>query len=161
MEKLFTIVYSFIPMVLGLKGLAKDIFAVIFGFWLQSNRTQTWVSISTMQKITGGSKPAVMEAIRQLEKKNYIKVKREPGKLSLYDVSINETILQEFDATYTNQPVKSLAQQPVRSLTQHQESELTTARKVTYPQKNMNNNRNTSSIIKNGDKINYSGLSEV
>ena len=38
MDRLFIVVYAFMATTLGLKGLVKEVFAVIFGFWLESSK---------------------------------------------------------------------------------------------------------------------------
>ena len=146
MEKLFTILYSFISSDLGLEGLAKEVFAIIFGFWLDANRTKAWVSLKTMGAITGGSRPAIIEAIKLLERKGHIAIDRSHGKHSLYSVTIDADIMKGFDATYSAEVVRSLNHLGVKQPNHHRLSRLTGSSKVTEPV-NKNNKHGKQSII--------------
>ena len=103
MERLFTVIYAFMATELGLKGLALGVFASIFNFWVNANYSETWVSITTMQKMTGGSRPAVVKAIQRLERRGLICTCRNPGKRSTYMVTISPDLLSEFKNTFMDE----------------------------------------------------------
>lgn len=146
MDKLYTILYSFISTELGLEGLAKEVFAIIFGFWLDANRTTAWVSLTTMGTITGGSRPAIVEAVKLLEHKGYIAIDRSPGKHSLYSVTIDAGIMKDFDDTYSAEVVRSLNHYGVKPPNRHKLSRLTTRGKVIEPVNKINRHGNQSII---------------
>lgn len=104
--------------VLNLAGLAKECFAVIFGFWFALGRTPVGVSLTTMQTITGGTRPAVIQAINKLEKAGLIIASRIPGKKTTYDVILPEQTLAEFMNTYAdNRLVSTLISQEYTPIT--------------------------------------------
>lgn len=98
---LYTVLYPFMASVLNLAGLAKECFAVIFGFWFAKGKNPVGVSLTTLQTITGGTRPAVIQAIYKLEKAGLIMASRMPGKKTTYDVILPEQTLAEFMNTYT------------------------------------------------------------
>lgn len=107
---LYTVLYPFMARGLNLAGLAKECFAVIFGFWFALGRTPVGVSLTTMQTITGGTRPAVIQAINKLEKAGLITASRIPGKKTTYDVILPEQTLAEFIDVYAK-PVSTLIHQ--------------------------------------------------
>ena len=155
MEKQYTVIYSFFSSVLGLKGLAKEVFAIIFGFWNRADRAYAWVSLTTLEAITGGTRPAIVAAIKQLESKKIISAMRNPGKHSLYAITIDETLLRDFDSTFKTREVKPPNYPLVQKTTYNQESQLTKKSKDSTPPKYIINNgkRNRSLII--GDQTEF------
>lgn len=153
MERLYTVIYAFMATELGLKGLAKEVFATIFNFWVDANYSETWVSITTMQKITGGSRPAVVKAIQHLERRGKICTCRNPGKRSTYMVTIPPDLLSEFKNTFMDERVNSVNQQ--------RETKVTSTSSPTYPQKKEKRKMNKSLIINSKNFINTGGLPEI
>ncbi len=93
---------------LNLAGLAKECFAVIFGFWLSQGQKPVSVSLTTMQTITGGTRPAVVQAVHKLEEFKLLVALRRPRKKTKYDVIIPEQVLADFKALYATGLVKQL-----------------------------------------------------
>lgn len=148
MRKLYTVLYSFMSSELGLKGLTKEVFAIIFGFWLAAERTAIWITISNMEAITGGSRPAIIAAIKALERKGYIAVSRSPGQYSLYTVTVDASIIQDFDATLPKEVVNKPNWWEVKPHNRQKFSLLTGGSKVS---KHINTYKNgTKSIIVGG-----------
>lgn len=109
---LYTTIYPFMAGVLKLAGLAKECFAVFFNFWLAKGQNPVGVSLTTLQTITGGTRPAVIQAIRKLENAGLIMGSRIPGKKTTYDVILPEQTLAEFIDVYaSNKPVSTLIHQ--------------------------------------------------
>lgn len=108
---LFTIIYPFMASILNLAGLAKECFATIFGFWFSQGQHPVGVSLTTMQTITGGTRPAVVQAIHKLEESKLIIATRTPGKKTVYDVTIPEQALTDFKALYAKELVQRLNHQ--------------------------------------------------
>ena len=108
---LYTVIYPFMAGALQLKGLVKECFAVIFGFWFSQNQNPVSVSLNTFQSISGGTRSSVVKAIHKLEEYKFIVATRKPGKKTVYDVTIPEQVLKDFKALYTNELVKRLNDQ--------------------------------------------------
>lgn len=155
-KALFTILYPFMSSVLELAGLAKECFAVIFGFWIAQGERPVSASITIMQAITGGSRPAIVKAIRHLNELGLIQSVKIPGKRTLYTVVIAPSVLEEFMASYPNALVKRV-----------NHNELTpnnSAGQGTKPQKKSNPKRepyNTPLKVRTTDGINTGGLKEA
>lgn len=148
MEKLYTVLYSFMASELGLKGLVKEVFAIIFGFWLETNKTAAWVSLTTMQKITGGTRPAVVNAIKALESRGFIRTIRSPGKCSQYSITIPQAIIDDFEATF-HILGKSANRIPVKSSNPQGLIGNTSSSKIFIPQ---NNNRRYNNSFNHGNQ---------
>lgn len=136
---------------LGLRGLAKEIFAIIFGFWLSAKRSSTLIPISRMRAITGGSNPAIIEAIKNLEHKGYISVSRTSGQFSSYTVTLDASIIQDFEATFSKPVINSLNRSGVKPPNRGPLTQLTGGSKATIPVYN-NSNKNGNKSINVGDK---------
>ena len=108
---LYTIIYPFMASVLSLAGLAKECFAVIFGFWFSQGQSPVGVSLTTMQTITGGTRAAVVQAVHKLEESKLIVATRKPGKKTVYDVTIPEQALTDFKTLYANELVQRINRQ--------------------------------------------------
>ena len=83
--ELFTIIYSFMAFKLNLRGAAKEVFAVIFGFW-QAKKEPVTVSNKVIHSITGLSHAAIVKSKNLLIKQNLILVHEIRGKPSSYEV---------------------------------------------------------------------------
>jgi len=106
---LFTVIYPFMAFALNLTGLAKECFAVIFNFWISQGQKPVSVSLTTMQTITGGTRPAVVQAVHKLEKYKFLIAMRTPGKRTVYEVTIPEQVLTDFMQLYApHEPVKEV-----------------------------------------------------
>lgn len=110
---LYTVLYPFMSSgVLNLSGLAKECFAVIFGFWFSQGQIPVSVSLTTMQTITGGTRSAVVRALYRLENSGLIMASRIPGKKTTYNVILPKQTLAEFIDVYAdNKPVSALIHQ--------------------------------------------------
>lgn len=84
---------------LGLSGLGKEIFAVIFGFWIKT-RSAVRVPYPIIQEITGASVPTISAHLQCMESEGLLQVKREPGKPNMYIVVLPEQVLVDFEAAY-------------------------------------------------------------
>lgn len=87
--ELFTVIYSFMAFKLHLRGAAKEVFAVIFGFW-QAKKEPVTVSNRVIHLITGLSHAAIVKAKNLLIKQSLIRVHESRGKPSTYEVVLPE-----------------------------------------------------------------------
>lgn len=87
--ELFTIIYSFMAFRLNLRGAAKEVFAVIFGFW-KARKEPIAVSNKVIHSITGLSRAAIVKAKNLLVKRKLILVHEIRGKPSTYEVVLPE-----------------------------------------------------------------------
>lgn len=108
---LYTILYPFMSSDLGLFGYDKEVFAVIFNFWLHSGEKPVRASLSTIQKIIGGSRPTILRAVNALIEGQLISPDKHPGRPTMYSVTIPSEILTEFKNTYRKKQVQSVNQQ--------------------------------------------------
>ena len=95
----YTTIYPFMHKDLGLAGLGKEIFAVIFGFWFRS-RSAVPAPYPIIQEITGASVPTISAHLQSMESDGLLQVKREPGKPNTYVVVIPDQVLADFEASY-------------------------------------------------------------
>ena len=154
---LYTIIYPFMAGVLSLAGLAKECFATIFGFWFAQGQHPVGVSLTTMQTITGGTRPAVIHAIHKLEEAGLILAVRTPGKKTFYDVTIPEQALVEFKELYSNNKL-------VNSFNAKEYTPLTSSSKTSLPQINRNPKREpviTPLKVRPAGEIHCGGLTEA
>lgn len=154
---LYTTIYPFMAGVLKLAGLAKECFAVIFGFWFAKGQNPVDVSLTTLQIITGGTRPAVIKAIYKLEDAGLILASRIPGKKTTYDVILPKHILEEFTNVYANKKL-------VSALIPLEYTPRTSAGKISTPQNNKKNKREsviTPLRVKSAGEIHAGGLKEV
>lgn len=161
MDRFYYIVHSFMSRELGLKGLAKEVFAIIFGFWISSGKREAWVSLSTMQLFTGGTRPAIIKAVQLLEGMGYIQALRNPGKRSLYIVTIDPKIIQDYEASFVNRLVKPQYQAPVKIPNHFQETKYTSSGKENYLVNKIKVKGNNSLTVKNKNEIDSGGLPEA
>lgn len=84
---------------LGLSGLGKEIFAVIFGFWIKT-RSTVRVPYPIIREITGASVPTISAHLQCMESEGLLQVKREPGKPNMYMVVLPEKVLADYEAAY-------------------------------------------------------------
>lgn len=87
--ELFTIIYSFMASRLKLRGAAKEVFSVIFGFW-QAKKEPVTVSNRIIHAITGLSHAAIVKSKNLLIERNLIRVHEIRGKPSAYEVVLPE-----------------------------------------------------------------------
>lgn len=154
---LYTIIYPFMASVLGLAGLAKECFAIIFGFWFSQGQHPVGVSLTTMQTITGGTRPAVVQAVHKLEESGLVLAVRTPGKKTFYDVTIPEQALIEFKELYANCKL-------VNSFNPKEYTPLTSSSKTSLPQNKRNAKREsviTPLRVKPASEIRTGGLKEA
>ena len=83
--ELFTVLYAFMAFKLNLRGAAKEVFAVIFGFW-QIKKEPVTVSNRIIHAITGLSHAAIAKSKNLLIERNLIRVREIRGKPSAYEV---------------------------------------------------------------------------
>lgn len=154
---LFTIIYPFMASILNLAGLAKECFAVIFGFWFAKGKNPVGVSLTTLQTITGGTRPAVIQAIYKLEKAGLIRASRMPGKKTTYDVILPEQTLAEFlDEYVDNKPVSTLNPKEYTQITRTSIGIIPVNNK-----KEKHKSVNTLLKVKNAGEIRTGGLKEA
>lgn len=154
---LYTIIYPFMASVLCLSGLTKECFAIIFGFWLSQGQKPVGVSLTTMQTITGGTRPAIINAVHKLEEAGLILAERTPGKKTIYDVTIPEQALIEFMDLYANSKL-------IKLFNSKEYTPLTSTSKTRLPQ-NKKNAKCESIItplkVRSDGKISSGGLREA
>lgn len=157
MKGLYTIIYPFMASVLYLSGLTKECFAIIFGFWFSQGQKPVCVSLTTMQTITGGTRPAIINAVHKLEEAGLIIAERTPGKKTIYDVTIPEQALIEFMDLYANSKL-------IKLFNSKEYTPLTSTSKTRLPQ-NKKNARCESKImplkVKPASEIRAEGLKEA
>lgn len=154
----FTTIYAFMFEVFGLRGVKKEVFAVILGFWLVSRQTVT-VPYKTFRRITGGSKSVIARAIKDLENEGLILAKHSPGKRTLY--SITPKVADIYD-TRLNQPDSNTSPQtrPVPGPNNNRSSPKTSTGSATKPRSNnWNIRKNNDRSLSVPDKESYSGSS--
>lgn len=154
---LYTILYPFMASILGLAGLAKECFAVIFGFWFSQGQQPIGVSLTTMQIITGGTRPAVILAIHKLEEAGLILAMRTPGKKTIYDVKMPDQALADFKAMYPSSKL-------VNSFTRQEYASKTSPSKTRIPENKKNANHDlviTPLRVKPASEIHTGGLQEA
>lgn len=153
---LFTIIYPFMHSDLHLTGLAKECFAVIFGFWFFQGEHPVGVSLTIMQTLTGGTRSSVVQAIHKLEESQYIAAHRQTTKKTMYVVTISEQVLANFKSIYDNSLVLPLNHQRY--------SEHTSASPPTTRQNKIKDKYKsdiTPLRVKNAREINTGGLKEA
>lgn len=106
----FTILFSFMSSVLHLYGYTKETFAVIFGFWLSGGEKPVPASLSTIQKITGATRPAVVQAIENLISRNLLSALKSPGRRTFYSVILDPQLLLEIKEDIQNKVDKPFNQ---------------------------------------------------
>lgn len=153
---LYTIIYPFMSSTLGLTGIVKETFAIIFNFWIAAGESPVRASLSTMQMITGATRATIVKAVSHLAQIGLIEKKKVPGKPTLYEVLIDAEILNSFKQQYNTMVVKKKYQQWYNSHT--------TTSIVPKPQKikkgNLNNSKDNLTV-KTASEIRICRLSEV
>lgn len=156
-KPLYTIIYPFMSSDLKLAGLAKECFAIIFNFWLYMGQKPVGVSLMTMQEITGGTRPAVIQAILKLEKAGLIAAQKTSGKTTKYDVILPKQTLEEFMNVYARMKL-------VNSLNPQEYIKNTSTSKASIPQNNKKEkikSVNTPLKVKPAGEIHTGGLKEA
>ncbi len=102
---------------LGLAGLGKEIFAVIFGFWFKT-RSAVPAPYPVIQEITGASVPTISAHLQCMESEGLLQVKREPGKPNRYIVVLPEQVLVDFEAVYGPDSTPKTEVKPPKALRQ-------------------------------------------
>lgn len=98
--QLYFIVYPFMQRDLGLSGITRDVFAIIFGFW-RREKIPVYVPYSTIREMTGATDPSISAAINRLKKEELIAFDRhERGLKSRYRVTLPPEVLAEFESDY-------------------------------------------------------------
>lgn len=101
MNSLFTIIYGWMWSELGLRGLTKEVFAVIYGF--ASRKKDTAISPYTViQAITGASRSSISAAIKELEDRNLIECVRKEGRCTRYIVHLEAKYLKKMSSSPEN-----------------------------------------------------------
>lgn len=156
-QHLYTIIYPFMHKDLKLEGCIKEIFAVIFCFWMSHNGEESIkVSFSTIQAITGTSRPTVAHGIKHLLDKGFISAQKRAGKSTLYKVCVSTEIIEQFKSTYGLPAVKWSNQRWFKKLTRTSSS--------SYPQnkyKKKCNNINTDNLSTRKDNFTAEGMTEA
>ena len=101
--EMYTILYAFMASKLRLHGAAKEVFAVIFGFW-RKKKQPVEIANSVIQNITGFSHATIIEAKNQLVSQKLILVKEIRGKPSMYEVVLPPDL--SIDWTCIDYPIK-------------------------------------------------------
>lgn len=169
MERLFTVIYAFMASELGLKGLAKEVFAIIFGFWIKANRSEVLVPLRVMQKITGCTKTGIQKAVHSLEKMGVLQICRTPGKKLKYMVTIGADVIRDFEEAYMvnsvggddSSPVNKVDHPPVNRVNQQRITKFTSSGQLCYPQKKEEKKINKNLMVKSKKEINTGGLPEA
>ena len=154
---MYTVLYPFMASVLNLAGLAKECFAVIFGFWIAQGERPISASIIIMQAITGGSRPAIIKAIRFLKEQGMIQAEKVPGKRTMYIISIDPKIIGEFKETYPSALVKRT--NPHELTPDNSTGKVSTSQNKSNPKRETS--YNTPLRVRMAGEINKGGLKEV
>lgn len=153
-RKLYTVIYPFMSSVLGLSGQVKETFAVLFNFWYCSGKKPIRAPVSTIQYITGASRPTVVQAIASLHAVGLIDVKKSPGRASEYVVTMKDEILESFERIYKSISVNNDNHQRLSCFT-------TTGSGIEPPNKNKGHKDNYSLKVKSSGTLFTGGLPEV
>lgn len=84
-SRLYATLYPFMTQKLMLKGAERDAFAVIFSFW-QKNMKPVKVSFTTIQEISGATRPTIIAAIARLKARGLIEICKNRGKTNTYNI---------------------------------------------------------------------------
>ena len=87
----FTIIYAFMAYLLHLDGYTKEIYALIFGFWIRT-RKPVHVPYSAIRKIVGATDPTISEGIKRLTQKGLISADPKPGMKTKYSIVLTPEI---------------------------------------------------------------------
>lgn len=99
--QLYFIVYPFMHRDLGLSGISRDVFAIIFGFW-RSVKQSVYVPYSIIREMTGATDPSISAAIHRLKNEKLIDSdQHERGLKSRYLVTLPPEVLAEFESEYS------------------------------------------------------------
>lgn len=152
----FTTIYAFMFEVFGLRGVQKEVFAVILGFWLAARHTIT-VPYQTIHRITGGSKSVIAKAIKDLEKEELIQAKHSPGKRTQYDITAK--VVEVYEARmYQSDDTTTPQTRPVSGSNRNRSSPETSSGSECRPTINRKFIRNkTNDSLSVPDKDSYSG----
>ncbi len=156
--ELFTIIYAFFFEVLGLRGVKKEVFAVILGFWLVARQTVT-VPYKTFRRITGGSKSVIAKAIKDLESEGLILSTHSPGKRTLY--AITDKVMEIYESRMNQSESNTSPQtRPVPGPNNNRSIPKTSTGSATKPRSNnWNIRKNNDRSLSVPDKESYSGSS--
>lgn len=91
----FIIIYSFMSHDLHLDGYTKEVYALIFGFWIRVRKPVS-VPYSVIRKITGASDPTISECIKRLVKQDLILSDPKPGVRTKYSIALTNEILSAY-----------------------------------------------------------------
>lgn len=91
----FSIIYGFMASLLHLEGYSKEIFAVIFGFWIRSRKPVT-VPYSVIKKITGATDPTISACVKSLKDRGLISADQKPGTRTKYAIVLTEDIWKAY-----------------------------------------------------------------
>lgn len=80
---------------LDLHGLAKEIFAFIFGLWI-AKKEPVPVSYGVLHKITGAADPSIAGALKRLKSRGFISMKHPFGKPTEYQITVSNEILNKY-----------------------------------------------------------------
>lgn len=141
---------------LGLSGLTKEVFAVIFCFWIAAGEKSVKASFSVIQTITGAARATVMNSIAGLIDRNYISAEKRNGKATLYMVTIDQKIIDNFKKVFRHKTGSIDRPAGVQLLNRTGSmSELQNKRKQVYK------GTGTSLKVKPCEKMDFGGLPEV
>lgn len=87
----FTIIFGFMAELLHLEGYAKQIYAVIFGYWIRSRKSVS-VPYSVIRKITGATDPTISTCIKKLVEVGLVAAVPKTGQRTKYDIIITDEI---------------------------------------------------------------------
>lgn len=99
MKHCFTTIYRFMWEDLKLSGYTKEIFAVIFGFFLPE-RKPTPIPFRVFRSITGASKSVIVTSIAKLEKRGLVTASHSQGKRTTYSISADA--MAQYDKSMNN-----------------------------------------------------------
>lgn len=91
----FTIIFGFMARLLHLDGYSKQIYAVIFGFWIRI-RKPVYVPYSVIRRITGATDPTISECIKRLERDGVISAERKSGTRTKYVIVLTDDIWKAY-----------------------------------------------------------------
>lgn len=158
----FTIIYAFMFEVLCLRGVKKEVFAVILGFWLVARQTVT-VPYKTFRRITGGSKSVIAKAIKDLESEGLILSTHSPGKRTLY--AITDKVMEIYESRMNqSESTTSPQTRPVQGTNRNRSSPETSSGSECRPiinRKFIRNKTNDSLSLPDKESYTESSLKEI
>lgn len=91
----YTIIYGFMAKDLKLRGYSKDVYAVIFGFWIKKKQP-VCIPYATFKIIVGAAAPAVSNSLKLLVSRGLITADPKPGTMTRYEIVMTDALMKAY-----------------------------------------------------------------